>query len=159
MRDALAQAREAEVEQEVPVGALVVVDGRVVARAHNRTRALLDPTAHAEILALRAATAELRVGRLDGAVVYTTLEPCFMCAGALLHARVARVVFAARDPKFGACVSLGRVLDDPRANHRAVLVEGVLADESAALLQQFFRRLRGTTPPGGNAARDREELC
>jgi tRNA(adenine34) deaminase len=142
MREALAEARAAEVEREVPVGALVVVDGRVVARAHNRTRELLDPTAHAEILALRAAAAELRVARLDGAELYTTLEPCFMCAGALLHARIARVVFAARDPKFGACVSLGRVLDDPRANHRAALVEGVLAEESAALLQQFFRRLR-----------------
>ncbi|MBM3977918.1 MAG: nucleoside deaminase [Planctomycetes bacterium] len=146
MRLALEQAQAAARVGEVPVGALIVVEGRVVALTRNRTRELHDPTAHAEVLALREAAKALRVARLDGAHFYTTLEPCYMCAGALLHARIARVVFAARDPKFGGLVSLGRVLDDPRANHRAELVEGVLARESAALLQQFFREIRAREP-------------
>ena len=140
---ALREARAAERADEVPVGAVVVLDGRLLARAHNLTRTRCDPTAHAEVLALSKAARKLGAQRLPGAVVYTTVEPCFMCAGALSHARVARVVWAVRDPKFGGCVSLGQVLSDPRLNHRAEIAEGVCADEARTLLQQFFRKKRG----------------
>lgn len=139
---ALEEAHAAEREDEVPIGAVLVLDGSLVARAHNQTRTRKDPTAHAEILALRDAAQALGLGRLPGAVVYTTVEPCFMCAGALSHARVARVVWAVRDPKFGGCASLGQVLSDPRLNHRAEITEGVCADEARALLQEFFRKKR-----------------
>jgi tRNA(adenine34) deaminase len=140
---ALREARAAERADEVPIGAVVVLDGRLIARAHNLTRTRCDPTAHAEVLALSKAARKLGAQRLPGAVVYTTVEPCFMCAGALSHARVARVVWAVRDPKFGGCVSLGHVLSDPRLNHRAEITEGVGADEARALLQEFFRKKRG----------------
>jgi tRNA(adenine34) deaminase len=140
---ALREARAAERADEVPIGAVVVLDGRLIARAHNLTRTRCDPTAHAEVLALSKAARKLGAQRLPGAVVYTTVEPCFMCAGALSHARVARVVWAVRDPKFGGCVSLGQVLSDPRLNHRAEITEGVGADEARALLQEFFRKKRG----------------
>src|SRR5262245_61081493 len=118
---ALAEARAAAASEEVPIGAVVVSSGEVLARAHNRVRADCDPTAHAELLALRAAARAVGAMRLVDCVVYSTVEPCFMCAGALVHARVRRAVFAVRDPKFGACVSLGRVLDHPGANHRVVV--------------------------------------
>jgi tRNA(adenine34) deaminase len=144
MEAALAEARAAESEDEVPIGAVVVVEGRIVAAAHNRTRALCDPTAHAEMIAIRECARTLGAMRVPGAVVYTTVEPCFMCAGALSHARVARVVWAVRDPKFGGCVSLGSVFSDPRLNHRVEFTEGVCADEARALLQQFFRSKRRT---------------
>ena len=140
---ALREARAAERKDEVPVGAIVVLDGELVARAHNLTRTRCDPTAHAEVLALSKAARKLGAQRLPGAVVYTTVEPCFMCAGALSHARVARVVWAVRDPKFGGCASLGQVLSDPRLNHRAEITEGVCADEARTLLQEFFRKKRG----------------
>jgi len=143
MRLALEEARAAEALDEVPIGAVVVQDGRVIGRGHHRTRTHVDPTAHAEVLAIREAAATVGVQRLVGATVYATLEPCFMCAGALLHARVARLVFGARDPKFGGCASLGEVLSDRRLNHQVVLTEGVLADESAELLRTFFRSKRG----------------
>jgi tRNA(adenine34) deaminase len=139
---ALEQARAAAADGEVPIGALVVLGGAVLAADHNRTRTLGDPTAHAEILALRRACHVRGEARLPEATVYTTVEPCFMCAGALSQARVARVVFGVRDPKFGGAVSLGAVLTDPRTNHRARLTEGVGAAEAAELLQQFFRELR-----------------
>jgi len=139
---ALAAAREAEAQDEVPIGAIVVLDGRVIGRGHNLTRARLDPTAHAEMIAISEAAQAVKAMRLPGAVVYTTVEPCFMCAGALSHARVARVVWAVRDPKFGGCVSLGRVLDDPRLNHAIEYTEGVRADEARELLQEFFRKKR-----------------
>jgi tRNA(adenine34) deaminase len=142
MQLALAEARAARDADEVPIGALVVLAGEVVARAHNRVRAGPDPTAHAELLALREAALRLGSVRLVDCVVYSTVEPCFMCAGALVHARVRRTVFAVRDPKFGGCVSLGRVLDHPGANHRVEMDEGVGADESRALLQEFFRARR-----------------
>jgi len=141
---ALEEARLARDADEVPVGAVVVLDGELVARARNRTRELFDPTAHAEILALREASNRVGAMRLPGAVVYTTVEPCFMCAGALSHARVARVVWAVRDPKFGGCVSLGRVLDDPRLNHRIEHAEGVRADEARELLVTFFQKRRAS---------------
>jgi tRNA(adenine34) deaminase len=139
---ALDQARKAFDLDEVPIGAVVVQDGDVVGRGHNLTRTRRDPTAHAELLALAEATRRTGDMRLPGAVVYTTIEPCFMCAGALSHARVARVVWGARDPKFGGCVSLGEVLTDPRLNHRAEITEGVLAESARELLQTFFRSKR-----------------
>jgi len=140
---ALAQAALARDADEVPIGAVIVLDGAVIAAAHNRTRLERDPTAHAEMLALREAVQKLAALRIPGTTVYTTVEPCFMCAGALSHARVARVVWAVRDPKFGGCVSLGNVLSDARMNHRVEITEGVRADEARALLQQFFRDKRG----------------
>jgi tRNA(adenine34) deaminase len=142
MKLALQAAREADALEEVPIGAVVVLDGRVIGRGHNLTRARRDPTAHAEMIALAEAVRAKSAMRLPGAVVYTTVEPCFMCAGALSHARVARVVWAVRDPKFGGCVSLGNVLDDPRLNHKIEYTEGVGADEARGLLQEFFRKRR-----------------
>jgi len=139
---ALEQARQAADRDEVPIGCVLVMDGRVVASAHNLTRTQRDPTAHAEMLAISQAAKATGDMRLPGATVYTTVEPCFMCAGALSHARVSRVVWAVRDPKFGGCVSLGHVLDDPRLNHRAQFTEGPGADEARDLLQTFFRSKR-----------------
>jgi len=143
MRLALEQARLAEEAGEVPIGCVIVLDGEVIAAAHNQTRILKDPTAHAEILALSQAARERAEMRLPGATVYTTVEPCFMCAGACSHARAERVVWGVADPKFGGCVSLGNVLTHPQSNHRAEITEGVCADEARTLLQQFFRNLRG----------------
>ena len=143
MRLALEMARQAaEVSDEVPIGAVVVQDGEVVASAHNQTRTLTDPTAHAELVAISQAARATGSMRLVGATVYTTVEPCFMCAGALSHARVARVVWGVRDPKFGACASLGNVLTEPRLNHQVEWSEGVCADEARELLQSFFRSKR-----------------
>jgi len=139
---ALDEARRAADRGEVPVGAVVVRAGEVLAHAHNLTRARGDPTAHAEMLAISEAARRSGYERLLDASVYCTVEPCFMCAGALVHARVARVVWGVRDPKFGGCASLGNVLDDPRLNHRVRQAEGVRADEARELLQAFFRRLR-----------------
>ena len=142
MQLALAEALQADREDEVPIGAVVVLDGRVVASAHNLTRTRRDPTAHAELIAIQRAAEAVGAMRIPGATVYTTVEPCFMCAGALSHARVARVVWGVRDPKFGGCASLGNVLGDPRLNHRAAQREGVGADEARRLMQEFFRRKR-----------------
>ncbi len=139
---ALAEARQAGDEGEVPVGAVVVVDGAVVARAHNAPIELADPTAHAEVLALREAGRKIANYRLTGATVYATVEPCPMCCGALLHARVGRLVYGARDPKAGAVESLYRLLADPRLNHRVEARGGVLAGEAAALLAGFFETKR-----------------
>lgn len=156
MRLALEQARVARDLDEVPIGAVVVLDDTVVAGAHNLTRSRTDPTAHAELLAISSAARALRLQRLVGATVYTTVEPCFMCAGALSHARVARVVFGVRDPKFGGCVSIGRVLHEERLNHRGVeLVEGVLAEEARELLVVFFQEKRRAAA-SKNAAPPRE---
>jgi tRNA(adenine34) deaminase len=126
----------------VPVGAIVVGGERVVAVAHNERETLNDPTAHAEIVALRRAAAALGGWRLVGADLYVTMEPCPMCAGALVNARLRRVVYGCDDPKAGAVRTLYRLLDDPRLNHRVEVVAGVLAAESAALLRSFFSRLR-----------------
>jgi tRNA(adenine34) deaminase len=142
MRLALDQARTAAAEGEVPIGAVVVRDGKLLTAAHNRVEHEHDPSAHAELLALRAATRADGYARLPDCTVYSTVEPCFMCAGALVQARVRRAVFAVRDPKFGGCVSLGRVLDHPGANHRVEFAEGVCAEEARALLVEFFRRRR-----------------
>lgn len=142
MREALSVARRAGERGEVPVGAVVVVDGRIVASAHNERETASDPTAHAEVVALRRAAAALGSWRLPGAEMYVSLEPCPMCAGALVNARVRRLVYACDDPKAGAVRTLYRLLDDPRLNHRVDVVSGVLATESAAMLRTFFGRLR-----------------
>jgi tRNA(adenine34) deaminase len=143
MEQALAQAREAAAEGEVPVGALIAMDGRIVARAHNRPIALNDPTAHAEILAIRAAGAALKTYRLIGATLYVTLEPCTMCVGALINARVARLKFGARDPKAGAAGSVYDIGRDGRLNHRIEVYPGLMQAQCAALLEQFFAARRG----------------
>ena len=139
---ALEEARRAAAEGEVPIGAVVVLDDRVIGRGHNRPIAAMDPTAHAEILALRAAAQEMRNYRLSGAVLYATVEPCPMCCGAALHARLARVVYGAPDPKAGAARTLYRLLDDPWMNHEACVTGGVRSQECAALLTEFFRARR-----------------
>lgn len=136
-------AAEAAAADEVPVGAVVVLDGTVIGEARNRVEERRSPLAHAEFEALQQALATVGVKRLPDAVLYCTLEPCFLCAGAILHTRVARVVFGARDPKFGAVRSLANLLEDPRLNHRCAVVEGVEAAASAALLRAFFRQKRG----------------
>lgn len=143
MRAALVEARRALEEDEVPVGAVVVHEGRVIGRAHNQRERLKDPTAHAEMIAITQAAAALEGWRLADCTLYVTLEPCLMCAGALVNARVPRVVFGARDPKAGACGSLYRVGVDPRLNHRFEAVGGVLEAECAELLVEFFRPRRG----------------
>lgn len=140
---ALVEARRAADAGEVPIGAVVVLDGRVIARAHNAPITLRDPTAHAEVLALRAAARETGNYRLERTSVYTTVEPCLMCCGALVHARVARLVYGAADPKAGAAASLYRILDDGRLNHRVEVTAGVRSEECAALLTEFFRARRG----------------
>jgi tRNA(adenine34) deaminase len=142
---ALDEARAAADKGEVPVGAVVVVDGKVIARAHNQPIAMRDPTAHAEILALRAAARLLDTYRLTDASLYVTLEPCLMCVGAIVHARVARVIYGARDPKAGA---LGSVFDlgrDGRLNHQLEIYSGVRSDECAAVLREFFHSRRIAT--------------
>jgi tRNA(adenine34) deaminase len=138
MREALVEAERGKAAGEVPIGAVIVLDGAIVGRAHNAPVALSDPTAHAEVLALREAARKADNYRLPGATLYVTLEPCAMCCGAVLQARLARVVYGARDPKAGAVESLHRLLDYARANHRVRAVGGVLAAESAALLRGFF---------------------
>ena len=142
MREALDEAQRSFDAGEVPVGAVVVIGERIVGRAHNAPRALSDPTAHAEVLALRVAGAKLGNYRLTGATLYATVEPCVMCCGAAVHARVTRVVYGAVDVKAGGVESLYRLLNDARLNHRAVAHGGVLADESAALLRRFFETRR-----------------
>ncbi|HEV8550579.1 MAG TPA: tRNA adenosine(34) deaminase TadA [Polyangiaceae bacterium] len=143
MRVALAEADAATLHGDVPVGAVVVdAAGRELARAHNRREVLADPTAHAELLALRAAAAERGHWRLEGATLFCTLEPCPMCAGALVNARIARVVYGAFDPKAGALGSLFSLGNDPRLNHRFSVTSGVLAAEGARRLSDFFARLR-----------------
>ncbi|MEM8713035.1 MAG: tRNA adenosine(34) deaminase TadA [Planctomycetota bacterium] len=139
---ALALAEEAREADEVPIGAVIVRDGVVLGAGRNRCRGDHDGTAHAEMLALRDAFVRTGDMRLPGTTVYTTVEPCFMCAGALVHARVSRAVWGVRDPKFGGAVSLGSVLTDPRLNHRAEICEGVFAAEARKLLQDFFGAIR-----------------
>ena len=139
---ALLEARRAESDAEVPIGALVVLDGRIVGRGRNQVIAVSDPTAHAEILALREAAAALGNYRLTGSTLYVTLEPCAMCCGAAVNARVARVVFGAADPKAGAAQSLYRLLEDPRLNHQAMLTGGVLQSECGGILREFFEKRR-----------------
>jgi tRNA(adenine34) deaminase len=142
MQRAFAQARQAAEAGEVPIGALVVREGEIVARGQNRVLRDLDPTAHAEIVALRAAAAAVGNYRLNGCTLYVTLEPCSMCAGAMIHARLDRLVFATPDPKAGAAGSVVHVLNHPQLNHQMLVEQGILAEESAELLRSFFRERR-----------------
>ncbi|HEV2349739.1 MAG TPA: tRNA adenosine(34) deaminase TadA [Terriglobia bacterium] len=142
MRLALREARRAFDEQEVPVGAVIVHGGRAIAHAHNRPLHLSDPSAHAEILALRRAGRKLGNYRLPECSLYVTIESCAMCAGAMVQARLRRVVFGARDPKAGAAGSVLAVLNHPQLNHQAEVSFGVLADDCASILREFFRARR-----------------
>jgi tRNA(adenine34) deaminase len=142
MAAALAEAHQAAQRGEVPVGAVLVFENRVIARAGNRTIAECDPTAHAEIVALRAAAKILKNYRLLGSILYVTIEPCAMCCGAMIQARIARLVYGADDLKGGAVRSCFSVLDHPRLNHRVAVTSGVLADDSAAILKTFFSAKR-----------------
>jgi len=142
MAEALAEARRAAAEGEVPIGAVLVAEGRIAGRGRNARERLQDPTAHAEILALQEAARTLGRWRLTGSTMYATLEPCPMCAGALVNARVDRLVYGVADPKAGAVDTLFDVVRDPRLNHRLAVTRGVLADECGALLREFFRERR-----------------
>lgn len=142
MRLALREAQHALEEDEVPVGAVIVRDGDVIATAHNMREQLRDPTAHAETIAITQAAAALGDWRLERCALYVTLEPCPMCAGAIVLARVPRVVYGATDPKAGAAHTVFRLLDDPRLNHRAEIIAGVLAGECGTLLSRFFEQKR-----------------
>lgn len=142
MREALAEARRAFALGEVPIGAVVVRDGEIIGRGYNRRETGKDPTAHAEILALREAAARLGGWRLPRTIVYVTIEPCPMCAGALVQARIEHLVYGAPDPKGGGIDSLYNIGQDPRLNHRFTVTRGVLAEECAALMQEFFRQRR-----------------
>ncbi len=142
MRGALAEAARALDEGEVPVGCVVVHDGVIVGRGHNQVERLHDATAHAEIVAIGAASTTLGSWRLSECTLYVTLEPCAMCAGAIVLARVGRVVFGALDPKAGACGSVLSVLDEPRLNHQPAVTSGVLAEEAGGMLTEFFELKR-----------------
>ena len=142
MQQALDLAREAWNAGEVPVGAVVVADGKIVGRGYNQPISSHDPTAHAEVMALRDAAGQLANYRLPGATLYVTMEPCVMCAGAILHARVARVVYGAKEYKTGAHGSIMDVFAEPRLNHHCEIVGGVLADECAAMISGFFEARR-----------------
>ena len=142
MRLALQEARAALAEDEVPIGAVIVFEDRVIATAHNQREQLHDPTAHAEMIAITQAAAARESWRLDGCTLYVTLEPCPMCAGAIVQARISTVVYGAADPKAGAVRTLYNLLDDPRLNHRCQIVPGVLAEPSGQILSQFFQQQR-----------------
>ncbi len=142
MREALELARQAEAAGEVPVGAVVVKDGEIVGRGFNAPISRSDPSAHAEMMALRDAAQQLGNYRLVGCALYVTLEPCMMCAGAIMHARVARVVYGARDPKTGACGSVLDAFAELRLNHHAAVTGGVLAEECGSMLSNFFAKRR-----------------
>ena len=139
---ALKEAEAAREEDEVPVGCVIVHGGRVIGRAHNQRETLKDPTAHAEMLAITQAAEALEGWRLEGCTLYVTLEPCAMCAGAIVLARLERVVYGAKDPKAGACGSLMNLLADPRLNHRPALESGVMAAECGGILTEYFRGKR-----------------
>ncbi len=142
MRQCLSLARDAAAQDEVPIGAVVVRGGEIIGRGRNRREETGDPTAHAEIVALREVGQNLRCWRLENCDLYVTIEPCVMCAGAVVWSRIRRLVFGARDAKAGAVVSLYQIPQDERLNHRVEVVEGVLADECAAVMKEFFDRLR-----------------
>jgi len=142
MEAALEEARQAAEAGEVPIGAVATYDGEIVARGQNRVLRANDPTAHAEMIALRGAAAARGNYRLNGVTLYVTLEPCAMCAGAMIHARIDRLVFAAADPKAGAAGSVLGVVNHPRLNHQMQVEQGILAEEAAELLRNFFRERR-----------------
>ena len=142
MRLALEQAKQAESEGEVPVGAVVVIDDKVIGQGRNQSLGFHDPSAHAEIMAMREAGKTLSNYRIPGSTLYVTLEPCVMCAGAILHARIERVVFGARDEKTGAVGSIANLLESPLANHRCRVTAGILSEPSRLLLTNFFQQRR-----------------
>lgn len=147
MQEALAEARRAAEIGEVPIGAVIVLEdpqgpGEIIGRGHNRRESDRDPLAHAEILAIRQAAGRVGGWRLSGSTIYVTLEPCAMCAGALVNSRIDRLVYGAADPKAGYCATLGNLVQDPRLNHRLEVAAGVMEEESAALLRAFFATLR-----------------
>jgi len=142
MQLALEQARLAPARGEVPIGAVLVLDGQVLAQVHNFREVWQDPTAHAEVVAIREAATRLGTWRLTGTTLYVTVEPCSMCAGAIIQSRVSRLVFGARDPKAGACGSVFNLPDERRLNHRVQVIGGVMERESQELMQAFFKRLR-----------------
>ena len=144
MLAALGEARSAAEAGEVPIGAVIAREGKLIAHGQNRVLRDNDPTAHAEIVALRGAAHVLDNYRLNGCTLYVTLEPCAMCAGAMIHARIDKLVFAANDPKAGACGSVLSVLNHPQLNHKMTVEQGILADEAGDLLRSFFRERRGT---------------
>ena len=146
MHEALRQAEQAASEGEVPVGAILVHENTIVARGRNTRERQQDPTAHAELIVIREAAEQLQSWRLTGTTLYVTLEPCLMCAGAMLQARIPRLVFSAWDPKAGACGSLFALHEDNRLNHQIAVTHGVLENESRDLLQRFFQRLRQDQP-------------
>ena len=139
---AFREAERAFEEGEVPVGSVVVFDNKVIGRGYNRTESLKDATAHAEVIALTAAYNYVGDWRLDNCYLFSTLEPCAMCAGAAVLSRIKTIVFGARDPKFGGCESIFQIPTETRLNHRIEVVEGVMADEIAALMREFFQRVR-----------------
>ena len=142
MNVALQEALTASDNDEVPVGAVIVCGGRIIARAHNQRELLKDPTAHAEMIAITQAAAAMNNWRLTGATMYVTLEPCAMCAGAIVLSRIDRLVFGAADPKAGACGTLFNIVQDSRLNHRVEIVSGILAAECAETLRSFFAKRR-----------------
>ena len=142
MREALAEARAAGAMGEVPIGAVIVRNGEIIARGHNLTETQKDPTAHAEMNAIRTAARRLGGWRLPGCEMYVTCEPCSMCAGALVWCRMERLYIGAMDPKAGACGSVFNIAEEPRLNHRLEVERGILGEECAALLKDFFRELR-----------------
>ncbi|HHV78657.1 MAG TPA: tRNA adenosine(34) deaminase TadA [Firmicutes bacterium] len=142
MRLALEEARRAYEIREVPIGAVVVMDGNVISRAHNLRETENDPTAHAELLAIRQASQVLKRWRLNGCILYCTIEPCAMCAGALVLSRIDTLVFGANDAKAGACGSVMNIVQHPALNHRVEVIAGILADECSALMRKFFSEMR-----------------
>jgi tRNA(adenine34) deaminase len=149
MRMALREAAAAEEAGDVPIGAVIVIDGQLIGKAHNQREVLQDPTAHAEMIALTQAAEKMGSWRLDGCTIYVTLEPCPMCAGAMVLGRVARLVYGCDDPKAGACGSLYNIVQDARLNHRLEVKKGVLAQECSGILSEFFRRRRTENDSNG----------
>jgi tRNA(adenine34) deaminase len=142
MKEALREAQKAFEKDEVPIGAVAVFKNQIIGRGHNQTEGLKDPTAHAEIIAITAAANALSSWRLNDVEMYTTVEPCIMCAGALVLARVKRIIFGARDEKFGGCGSVFNIVNEPKLNHRVEITEGVLGTEAASLMKSFFSKKR-----------------
>jgi tRNA(adenine34) deaminase len=147
MEFAFKEAEQAYKRKEVPIGAVIIFDNRIIGRGYNQTETLRDPTAHAEIIAITAAASQLDNHRLENCTLYVTLEPCSMCAGAIVQARIPTLVFAAPDPKAGACGTLFNIVQDKRLNHRVELVKGVLEAKCSALLKEFFAKVRTNDMP------------
>lgn len=142
MESAIREAEQALKRKEVPIGAVIVHEGRIIGRGYNQIETLQDPTAHAEIIAITAAATGLGSRRLEGCTLYVTLEPCAMCAGAIVLSRIPRLVFGSADPKAGACGTLFNIVQDPRLNHRVDIVRGILEPRCSALLKDFFQLMR-----------------